>query len=159
VLSAAAWGLAGLTPGARAYAQSAYPSRVVRIVVANPPGGDDDTLSRVISEVMAADLGQAVIVENRGGAATTVGAMAVAQSAPDGYTIGMGQAAWMSFAYVGFERVFGTSGNLTRVLHGLSGLMVGAVVYVGLVYALRVNEARDLVRRIVDRWTPIRAES
>lgn len=75
-------------PGVReALAQSRYPSRPIKIVIANPPGGDDDTLSRFIAQAITGELGQPVIVENRGGGATTVGGMAVAQAAPDGYTL------------------------------------------------------------------------
>lgn len=51
-----------------------------------------------------------------------------------------------------FEQVLGTSGNLTRALQGLSGLTLGAASYIGLVYALRVSEARDLLNRIAGRW-------
>jgi tripartite-type tricarboxylate transporter receptor subunit TctC len=80
----AAVGLAGIR---QAGAQQQYPSRPIKIVVANPPGGDDDTLSRFIAQAITTELGQPVIVENRGGGATTVGGMAVAQSAPDGYTL------------------------------------------------------------------------
>lgn len=75
-------------PGARqARALSQYPSRPIKIVIANPPGGDDDTLSRFVAQAITGELGQPVIVENRGGGATTVGGMAVAQAAPDGYTL------------------------------------------------------------------------
>ncbi|PWC87496.1 hypothetical protein TSH100_10315 [Azospirillum sp. TSH100] len=87
MLGASALSLAGFTRVSLAQAQANYPSRVVKIVVANPPGGDDDTLSRFISEAIGPGLGQTVIVENRGGAATTIGSMAVALSAPDGYTL------------------------------------------------------------------------
>ncbi|XFF02281.1 tripartite tricarboxylate transporter permease (plasmid) [Bradyrhizobium guangxiense] len=84
---AGAVSLGGLASGLPGYAQRAYPNRVIRIVVANPPGGDDDTLSRFISEAIAPDLGRPLIVENRGGAATTIGAVAVSLAAPDGYTL------------------------------------------------------------------------
>lgn len=70
-----------------ALAQQAFPSRPIRIVVANPPGGDDDTLTRFIAHGMSADLGQPIVVDNRGGASTTIGGLAVAQAAPDGYTL------------------------------------------------------------------------
>jgi tripartite-type tricarboxylate transporter receptor subunit TctC len=68
-------------------AEQAYPSRPIKIVIPNPPGGDDDTLARFIAQTMSPELGQPVIVDNRGGGASTVGGMAVAQAAPDGYTI------------------------------------------------------------------------
>jgi tripartite-type tricarboxylate transporter receptor subunit TctC len=69
-----------------AFAQ-AYPTKPIKIVVANPPGGDDDTLTRFIAQAISPELGQPVVVENRGGGATTVGGMAVAQSPADGYTL------------------------------------------------------------------------
>ena len=71
----------------KATAQQGWPSKPIKIIVANPPGGDDDTLSRYIAQVISPELGQPVVVENRGGGATTVGGMAAAQSAPDGYTL------------------------------------------------------------------------
>jgi tripartite-type tricarboxylate transporter receptor subunit TctC len=70
-----------------AYAQNEYPTKPIRIIIANAPGGDDDTLTRFIGQTMSVDLGQPIVVENRGGGASTVGGMAAAQSDPDGYTI------------------------------------------------------------------------
>jgi tripartite-type tricarboxylate transporter receptor subunit TctC len=72
---------------APAWAQQPYPSRAIRIIVANPPGGDDDTLTRFIIQGAASDLGQTLVVDNRGGASTTIGGAAAAQAAPDGYTL------------------------------------------------------------------------
>ncbi|HEY5797961.1 MAG TPA: tripartite tricarboxylate transporter substrate binding protein [Bosea sp. (in: a-proteobacteria)] len=80
-------GGAGLLGTGPAKAQPSWPARPIRIVVANPPGGDDDALTRFIATVIAGELGQPVVVENRGGGATTVGGTFVAQSAPDGYTL------------------------------------------------------------------------
>jgi tripartite-type tricarboxylate transporter receptor subunit TctC len=82
VLAAAAAALA--TP---ALAQSAYPERPVTLVVPFPPGGSTDVMARLLAERMAPLLGQPVLVDNRPGAATVVGAEAVARSAPDGYTV------------------------------------------------------------------------
>jgi tripartite-type tricarboxylate transporter receptor subunit TctC len=81
---AAAVGLSGVRP---TLAQADYPTRPVSIIVGNAPGGDDDTLSRFLAEHMRAELKQTVIVENRGGGATTVGGNVVASSEPDGYRI------------------------------------------------------------------------
>jgi tripartite-type tricarboxylate transporter receptor subunit TctC len=83
-LALAAAGIPSLRP---AFAEQSYPTRPIKIVIPNPPGGDDDTLARFIAQTMSTELGQPVIVENRGGGASTVGGMAVAQAAPDGYTI------------------------------------------------------------------------
>src|SRR6266568_3541454 len=73
--------------GARA---QPYPSRAIRIVVAFPAGGGSDLAARVVGQKLSESLGQPVVVENRVGANGSVGAEAVARSAPDGYTIVMG---------------------------------------------------------------------
>ena len=64
-----------------------YPSRVITIVVPVAPGGVSDTLARALAVRLTQSLGQQVIVENRGGAAHTIGAAAVAKSAADGHTL------------------------------------------------------------------------
>lgn len=83
--------LAGLTLSLAAAAPSAiaqtYPSRVVRIVVPNGPGGPTDIVARVMAQKLTETLGQSVIVENRLGAGGTVGTESVARSNPDGYTL------------------------------------------------------------------------
>lgn len=71
---------------ASAFAQS-YPSRTVRIVVPNAPGGPTDIVARIMAQKMSESMGQAVIVENRLGAGGTVGTESVARSSPDGYTL------------------------------------------------------------------------
>lgn len=64
-----------------------YPTRPVRIIVGFPPGGGVDATARVIGQAMSQDLGQPFVVENKPGAAGTLGAADVARSAPDGYTL------------------------------------------------------------------------
>jgi tripartite-type tricarboxylate transporter receptor subunit TctC len=76
-----------------ASAQSAYPTRPVRLVVPYPPGGGTDFFARLVGAAVGDTLGQPVIVENRAGAATIIGAEAVARAAPDGYTILLGDTA------------------------------------------------------------------
>jgi tripartite-type tricarboxylate transporter receptor subunit TctC len=70
-----------------ALAQSPWPNRPVRMIVAYPAGGSTDIAARLLAERLSRLWGQAVVVENRGGAAGTIGADSVAKSAPDGYTL------------------------------------------------------------------------
>ena len=64
-----------------------YPSRSVRMVVAAPPGGLTDIVARSVSQFLQEKLGQPFVVENIAGASSTIGAVQVARSAPDGYTL------------------------------------------------------------------------
>ena len=73
-----------------AFAQGAFPSRPVTLVVPFPPGGGTDTGARIVAQKLGAKWGQTVIVENKGGAAGMIGADMVAKAKPDGYTILMG---------------------------------------------------------------------
>jgi tripartite-type tricarboxylate transporter receptor subunit TctC len=75
-----------VAPAAAQDAQN-FPNRAVRIVVPFPAGGPTDILSRVIAQRMSEDWGQPVVIENRPGADTVVGAQLVAKAAPDGYTL------------------------------------------------------------------------
>jgi tripartite-type tricarboxylate transporter receptor subunit TctC len=70
-----------------------FPSRVLKVVVPQPPGGGFDAVARTMAEPFAQHLGQSVIVENRPGAGTIVGTEAVAKAEPDGYTLLLGASA------------------------------------------------------------------
>jgi tripartite-type tricarboxylate transporter receptor subunit TctC len=80
---------AGLLP-TLAYAQAAYPSKPVKIIVPFAPGGASDFVGRVLQPRLAELLGQQIIIENRAGAAGNIGMEAAAKSAPDGYTLYLG---------------------------------------------------------------------
>ncbi len=64
-----------------------WPSRPLRVVVAFPPGGLTDTFGRMMADRLQAELGQTVVVENRGGAGGTTGTQMAVRAAPDGYTL------------------------------------------------------------------------
>ena len=64
-----------------------YPNRPIHIIVPFPPGGPTDILTRIIGKEMTASWGQTVVIENRPGADTTIGAEVVAKADPDGYTL------------------------------------------------------------------------
>lgn len=67
-----------------------FPNRPVRIIVPFPPGGPNDVITRVVAEGMREALGQTVVIDNRAGAAGTIGSDAGAKAAPDGYTLTLG---------------------------------------------------------------------
>jgi tripartite-type tricarboxylate transporter receptor subunit TctC len=79
-------GAGALLPLRNAAAQT-YPNRTIRIIVPFPAGGPTDILSRVIAQKMSEDWGHPVVIENRPGADTAIGAVQVAKAAPDGYTL------------------------------------------------------------------------
>ena len=86
-LAAACLCAVALAAPAQAFAQGSFPSRPIRIVVPFPAGGPTDILSRIVAQKMSEDFGQPVVVENRPGADTALGAVQVARAAPDGYTL------------------------------------------------------------------------
>jgi tripartite-type tricarboxylate transporter receptor subunit TctC len=80
-------GAALLSANAAQAQSNNYPERAIRLIVPFPPGGQTDNVSRRLSVVIAPILGQQLIVDNRGGAAGTLGAGEVARAKPDGYTL------------------------------------------------------------------------
>jgi tripartite-type tricarboxylate transporter receptor subunit TctC len=73
-----------------ANAQTPYPNKPVRLIVGFEPGGNTDTVARVVGQKLGERLGQQVIIENKVGASGTIGTHEAARAAPDGYTLTMG---------------------------------------------------------------------
>src|SRR5947209_7043836 len=80
-----------LTAIAAPAASQTFPSRTVHLVVPYAAGGTGDIVARVISDKLAAALGQTVVVENRPGASGSIGTKGVIAAAPDGHTLLVGQ--------------------------------------------------------------------
>ena len=85
-LIVAAGGAATLAASGFARAQG-WPEKPVRFVVPYPPGGGTDVIARIVQERFQSQLGQPIVIENRGGAAGSLGTDVVAKAAPDGYTV------------------------------------------------------------------------
>src|SRR3954469_12471635 len=85
-MAATAGGLTSLLDR-MAWSQQAYPSRTIKMIVPYPAGGTTDLLGRLVADQLKSGLGAVVVVENKPGAGTTLGAEQVARSEPDGYTL------------------------------------------------------------------------
>jgi tripartite-type tricarboxylate transporter receptor subunit TctC len=81
--------LAALLIAAAALAQP-FPSKPMKLVVPYPPGGVTDILGRALGQLLSDSMGQPVVIDNRPGAGGAIGSEAIARSAPDGYTFGLG---------------------------------------------------------------------
>jgi tripartite-type tricarboxylate transporter receptor subunit TctC len=66
-----------------------YPARPITLIIPFPPGGSTDIVGRIAADGLARELGQPIVVDNRGGAGGAIGAKAIADAAPDGYTLGV----------------------------------------------------------------------
>ncbi|HEY8608833.1 MAG TPA: tripartite tricarboxylate transporter substrate binding protein BugE [Noviherbaspirillum sp.] len=80
--------IASLVVAASASAQS-YPNKPIRIIVPFAPGGTTDIVARIVGDRLGKELGQPVVIENRGGGGGSIGAAAIAKAEPDGYTFGI----------------------------------------------------------------------
>ena len=79
--------VADAQPEAPASAGSTYPTKPIRVIVPFAAGSTTDIIARAIADKMGQSMGQTLVIDNRGGASGTIGQAAVAQAAPDGYTI------------------------------------------------------------------------
>src|SRR6266446_3022394 len=85
--------VASLAVGVQSVQAQTYPARPVHLIVPYPAGGGTDFFARLVGAKMAELIGQPIVVENKPGAATNLGAEFVAKSPPDGYTVLLGDVA------------------------------------------------------------------
>jgi tripartite-type tricarboxylate transporter receptor subunit TctC len=85
-LSATLVCLSGFSIAGLAHAQS-WPTKQIKFIVPYPPGGGTDVIARIVQEPLSKELGQQVIIDNRGGAGGSIGSALAAQSPSDGYTV------------------------------------------------------------------------
>ena len=97
-----------------ACAQS-YPARPVRVIVVFPPGGSNDVTARIVFQKLSETLGQQFVIDNRGGAAGTIGSEVVAKSPPDGYTIMVQSATHIANAHLYKSLPYDTLGDFIGI--------------------------------------------
>src|SRR5262245_58825067 len=97
-----------------------YPSRPITVVVPFPPGGQVDTVARLLLDRVRALLGQPLIVENLGGASGSIGTGRAVRAAPDGYTLNMGN--WTS--HVGAPVMVPITYDILKDLEPISMLLI-----------------------------------
>jgi tripartite-type tricarboxylate transporter receptor subunit TctC len=106
------WFGAALSP-----ACAAYPERPVTLVVTYPPGGTADLVARLLAPEVAKELGQNIVVENRGGAGGMIGGASVAKAAPDGYTLMLDAANHAQNAAVQPKMLFDTLKDFAPIVY------------------------------------------
>jgi tripartite-type tricarboxylate transporter receptor subunit TctC len=112
--------LAALAFAASSFAQAqAWPQRAVNIVVAWPPGSGIDVMARIMQEALRAELGQTVVIDNKGGAAGVIGAQQVANAAPDGYTLLFTSSALNMVATMGTKTGYEVPGSFVPIVNAV----------------------------------------
>jgi len=117
-----------------------YPSRTITLVVPFPAGGPTDTLARILGERMRVALGQTIVVENVTGAGASIGVTRAVQSAPDGYTLSIGN--WTS--HVGSGAMYPVSWDVLKDLAPISLLTATPLLIVGK-NDLPAKDGRELI--------------
>ena len=130
---------AGLMLVSSAAAQD-YPTRQIVVIVPFPAGGSTDALARIVAEPMRQALGQPVVVQNVAGAGSTIGVGRAIQSAPDGYTLIVGN--WTS--HVGASAVYPVPWNVLTDLEPVAMLSTTTLIIAGRT-GLPVNDGKELI--------------
>jgi len=140
VLSALIPALVMASAPAVAQAQD-YPTRLIKIVVPFPPGGNPDLAARLVAHRMSIDVGQSVIIENKPGANGSIGATAVAKSAPDGYTLLVANLGILGINPVVREHL---SYNIARDFVPVSRMAVSPLLLI-VNSGLKINSVKELI--------------
>src|SRR5687768_898540 len=93
----------------------AYPAKPVRVIIVFPPGGSNDIVGRIVFNKMSDLTGQQFVIDNRGGAAGTIGADVVAKSPPDGYTLMVQSATHIANAHLYKSLPYDTLGDFIGI--------------------------------------------
>jgi tripartite-type tricarboxylate transporter receptor subunit TctC len=104
-LARACVAIAGAALCASAVAQQNYPTKPIRLVVGFAPGGNTDTVARLVGQRLGERLGTQVIIDNRGGAGGTIGTEIAARANPDGYTLTMGTTTTHAIAVAAYPQL------------------------------------------------------
>jgi tripartite-type tricarboxylate transporter receptor subunit TctC len=129
--------VAALLAGTPVRAQD-YPNKPITLIVPFTPGGSTSVIARAITDKLSEQLKQPIVIDNRGGAGTTIGARAVAKSAPDGYTLLLGTNATLTIAL-----------DMTRNA-GYGRKDLASVGFVGAVPNVVVVNAKSPVRSVAE---------
>ncbi len=122
-------------------AAAQYPTKPIRVIAAYPPGGGIDIVARALSEKLSARLGQALVVDNRPGAGTTIGTELAAKSTPDGYTLMVGPIGAAVIAQLYYRK---QSYDMRRDFAFISRIGYGTVVLV-VPPSLGVTSLKELI--------------
>lgn len=140
--------------GAPAGAQQ-WPQRPVRIVVPFPPGGNVDTFLRVVTRQLEGQIGQPIIVDNRGGANGIVGCEIVAKAPPDGYTLLASSWAFALNPAIYRKLPYDTARDFTPVTNYALGLGYLLMAHPG----FPAHNVKDLLALAANRDNPVRYSS
>ena len=139
LMTVAAGGAAVAALAERASAQ-AYPTRPITIIVPASAGGPTDAIGRVLGERMGSLLGQTIVIDNVGGAGGSIGVGKVAQAAPDGYTLGIGQ--WSHYVLNG--ATYTLSYDLVADFAPIARIVEGPMMLISR-KSLPANDLKELV--------------
>src|SRR5690606_35475435 len=122
-----AFSAALLTIASTAALAAEWPEKSVRVIVAYPPGGVSDSVTRAIADQLSERLGQSFVVENKGGAGGTIGMNEVARAAPDGHTIGFSSVSPLALSHAIRKTPYDPETDIAPV----ASVMVSPVVLLG----------------------------